>query len=965
MKRHHLIIPLIIGLNFFFYFSIAQNTHLQNGKDINGLKSQNDNKQICHSGFIDKNNNAVIKNGKSSDYYLELLPGTSFTGSWYYWVTGSGSSTADLVESPQVDWLVVSPGQFTDVADGIATKVDFIFTAPNFSSFLTTTIIDQNNSWDPMYISVLVTENPNLNLNVYDEQIAVNELFENSFEVVCPTYFYWSSDNQYYYPSQMTLNYIEYPDKTWFSIQPSLFILYPDESNLVTFSANIPAAGFDTVIVCKEAQHYSYPVFHQYNFEVIENDFLEVLPALRDVTSSAGTTTFTVNSNTTWVVSESVPWLSVSPLSGSSNGTLTVNYNENTSSSSRSGQINISTSDGSVSTNVTVNQAGVCSLTVAPVSQNAPYTAGTTSFTITSNTSWSVTDNATWLSVSPTSGTGNGTITATYTENTTSSQRTALISVNGCTNPFTVTVVQVGNCTFSFSPANLSLPPDAGSTNINVTSSGSWSASESLVWLTLSPSSGTGNATVTATYLANTGTSRNGTITFDACGSQTTMSVSQSAPCSFSITPSTQNVSFGSGTTTFNVISNTSWTVSDDVTWLTASPSSGNGNGTITAYFATNNFTSLRTATISINACGSTYTVTVIQNEPPCSISISPTNHDVTYTSGAVYFYIYSNSTWSLSDDATWLTVTPTNGIVNGILTASFTANTSYTTRIATITVYTCGSSYTATVTQTPSCSFSISPANQNVSSTPGTTIFTITSNNSWTVTDDVGWLTVSPSSGINNGTLTANFDQNTTYASRIGTITINTCATNYTVTVTQSPPPGVFDILNLDAGWNLISIDVALQSDLPSDVFQSLISANNLEIVTGFQNQIGVFFDPDGPPFLNTLQHLIEGEGYWVLVTNPATIAVYGQPLPPDFIIDLETGWNLIGYWILDSSTPEVAFSSLISAGVLEIVTGYDSGGKFFDPNGPPFLNTLITTENGRGYWLKLNANYPGFFYP
>ena len=40
-------------------------------------------------------------------------------------------------------------------------------------------------------------------------------------------------------------------------------------------------------------------------------------------------------------------------------------------------------------------------------------------FTVESNTNWTLSDDAGWLTVSPLSGTGNGTLTATFTENTT------------------------------------------------------------------------------------------------------------------------------------------------------------------------------------------------------------------------------------------------------------------------------------------------------------------------------------------------------------------------------------------------------------------------------------------------------------------------------------------------------------------------------------------------------------------
>jgi len=172
-------------------------------------------------------------------------------------------------------------------------------------------------------------------------------------------------------------------------------------------------------------------------------------------------------------------------------------------------------------------------------------------------------------------------------------------------------------------------------------------------------------------------------------------------------------------------------------------------------------------------------------------------------------------------------------------------------------------------------------------------------------------------------------------------------------------------DQLTLHPGWNLIPLDVIPTPATPEAVFAPLIAASNLEIVTGFQNQMGVFFDPAGLPFLNTLTGLVPGEGYWVKVTNEATLSVTGEVISPTFAINLKTGWNLVAYWPSETTTPEAAFADLITAGKLLLVTGYELGGKFFDPAGPPFLNTLTEVKNGFGYWVKLSANYNGFLYP
>ncbi len=169
---------------------------------------------------------------------------------------------------------------------------------------------------------------------------------------------------------------------------------------------------------------------------------LNVSPSSQNVSSAAGSTSFTVTSNTSWTVSESVAWLSVTPMSGSNNGVLTVNYNENTGTA-RSGQITVSAT-GVPDVTVTVNQSGITvSLSVSPALRNVSASAGTTTFNLTSNTSWTITESTPWFTVSPMSGINNQTLTVTYQENTGSSSRQGTITASAAAaTPVTVTVMQ-------------------------------------------------------------------------------------------------------------------------------------------------------------------------------------------------------------------------------------------------------------------------------------------------------------------------------------------------------------------------------------------------------------------------------------------------------------------------------------------------------------------------------------------
>jgi plastocyanin len=82
---------------------------------------------------------------------------------------------------------------------------------------------------------------------------------------------------------------------------------------------------------------------------------LNVTPSIKNVTNPAGTTDFTVTSNTNWVALSNSLWCTVTP-SGSGNGILTASYSEN-SGLPRSATITV-TVTGLTPQQVTVNQDG-------------------------------------------------------------------------------------------------------------------------------------------------------------------------------------------------------------------------------------------------------------------------------------------------------------------------------------------------------------------------------------------------------------------------------------------------------------------------------------------------------------------------------------------------------------------------------------------------------------------------------
>lgn len=100
---------------------------------------------------------------------------------------------------------------------------------------------------------------------------------------------------------------------------------------------------------------------------------------------------------------------------------------------------------------------GDSTLTVAPTSVTVPQSGGTNYFSVTANVSWSITDDADWLMVSPTSGSGDRQVTVTATSaNTGTSARSATVTVTGGGITRYVTVIQQG-VTSDTTPPSISI----------------------------------------------------------------------------------------------------------------------------------------------------------------------------------------------------------------------------------------------------------------------------------------------------------------------------------------------------------------------------------------------------------------------------------------------------------------------------------------------------------------------------
>ncbi|MCX6327597.1 MAG: BACON domain-containing carbohydrate-binding protein, partial [Bacteroidia bacterium] len=171
----------------------------------------------------------------------------------------------------------------------------------------------------------------------------------------------------------------------------------------------------------------------------------------------------------------------------------------------------------------------------------------------------------------------------------------------------------------------------------------------------------------------------------------------------------------------------------------------------------------------------------------PNHLYVTPVSQTVPVSAGSTDLIIISDKSWSASSDATWCSLSPSSGSNNDTISVVRTANTGAG-RTANITLSASGvPNYIVSVYQEGDY-LHISPLSKNVGHTAGVVNLTVSSNlSNWTASSDAGWCTVSPSSGSNNGVVTATYTENTGAERTANIIFPVSGAPDVVVTITQA----------------------------------------------------------------------------------------------------------------------------------------------------------------------------------
>ena len=443
----------------------------------------------------------------------------------------------------------------------------------------------------------------------------------------------------------------------------------------------------------------------------------------------------------TWTASTEASWITFTS-SVNGKGNASVNFSVAASSGPpRTTTISVGNQQFSVT------QSVGCSYSISPTSQSVSPAGGrgTIAISTASGCPWVAASNAPWIAIEG-GNSGSGSAIVTYSvEATGGPTRSGTLVVAGQT----FSVQQAPGCSYEVSPTTHDAPATGGTVPVSVfAGSGcAWEATSSVPWITFSgASSGSGAMTVSLVVSANTGASRDGTVTI---GGQT-VTVRQGVGCSFTIAPESQTVTPAGGTGSVAVTApgGCAWTAASNVPWITVTQgSSGSGNGTVQFSVAAATGPS-RTGTVTI--AGRTFTVTQGQG---CTFALNPTSRSapVGSSSGTFNVVTATGCAWTAATTDQWITITSgATGSGNGTVGYSVAANTGPA-RTGRITA----GGQTFTIEQADACSIAATPRTFNIPAAgqSATVNVTAAAGCSWTAASQAPWVTItSGAAGSGNG---------------------------------------------------------------------------------------------------------------------------------------------------------------------------------------------------------------------
>jgi hypothetical protein len=421
-------------------------------------------------------------------------------------------------------------------------------------------------------------------------------------------------------------------------------------------------------------------------------------PASQNVTPGGGdfAASITIAQGCEWTAIASESWVTMMRGSGSGSGSAAYVVAPNATNTARSARIRVG--EG----NLAITQSPAdCTYSVDPPLVGVPAGGGTIEVRLDTadGCTWSASTNDPWIAIPTRNGAGPRTLSATIAANTTNAQRSGVIEIGGQTVVVSQDAAsQPTACAVTLSGHSFNVPAEGGSVEISVTIGPgcSWRTDGLPPWVQTTLESSSSSARPVFTVAANNTRSAR-TATFRIADQSVTIAQG-GIGCSYSVSPGSHGIAHGGGTTQFTVTAGAGcqWNASSTDAWITVSPASGSGNGTVSVTGAANALASRRSGSVQI----ADRTVRLEQDPAPCRYSLRTNSTNVGVDGGTVSFSVdtVDGCAWKAATSDRWIDITAGSGSRGGTVTATVAAHAGTSERRGTISV----EGQTFSVTQAP-----------------------------------------------------------------------------------------------------------------------------------------------------------------------------------------------------------------------------------------------------------------------
>lgn len=494
---------------------------------------------------------------------------------------------------------------------------------------------------------------------------------------------------------------------------------------------------------------------------------------------------------TPWKIDNAIDWIYISAASGLSNSNINVSASENKDANTpRTGvfYIKADVSDWNYEKGISVSQAAATPyIKVSQSNITLKGTACTATFDVASNCSYTVKNDADWLTLSK----KDNSFVINATTNESSQYRTTTIqfSYNGIGQASNKIVVTQAPVSINASTETLTFENTAGEVKVEVTSETKWTASTSYSWINVTPNSGeAGTSSITISVSPNTSVDERTGYVILSIGSKERIQIPIKQRGLYIETDKSQyDFEASSETQTIQVISNTSWQVSSIPSWVKVDKTSGTGKSAIKVTVEDNPNTTERNGEFVISQPGLSAMATVKVHQKGKTFDVAATTLTFSDKEESQTIAIATNGTWRAYSSAEWIKVSPETATGNSTLTITVQENSTDGERSGSVNILMGDASATVAVIQKGKY-FTIDNSLLDFTSKGGELEVTLTTNAPWSARKDdaANWLSISPTNGTDNASVKITASDNASVNDRSANVYFDALGRSVNIFVSQ-----------------------------------------------------------------------------------------------------------------------------------------------------------------------------------